>query len=297
MIRMRTKLFVPGSRPELFRKAALSATDAVSFDLEDAVAADRKIEARNAVAGFVHKHMADYKKIAIVRVNPVASPLFSADIAAVVGVGLHFISLPKVESQEDIKNAVAAIESAKKAAGLNREIGVLPTIETPKGLRLVFEIASADARVVGLQIGFADLFLPYGIDPEDDVASQNARFTVRMAAAEVGIPAFDGAFLNVTEESALKAEAKAARRIGFSGKSCIHPSQIPVLNDIFSPLPEELAFATKVLVAAEQAEARGLGAFTVDGRMVDAPVIEYARAVISIANKSVAEKKKTGDLE
>ena len=209
-----------------------------------------------------------------------------------VGVGLHVISLPKVESQEDIKNAVAAIESAEKAAGLNREIGLLPTIETPKGLRLVFEIASADKRVVGLQIGFADLFLPYGIDPEDDVASQNARFTVRMAAAEVGIPAFDGAFLNVMDESALKAEAKAARRIGFSGKSCIHPSQIRVLNDIFSPLPEELAFATKVLDAAAQAEARGLGAFTVDGRMVDAPVIEYARSIISIANKSVAEKKK-----
>lgn len=297
MLRMRTKLFVPGSRPELFSKAMLSAADAVSFDLEDAVSLDRKSEARQAVGAFLCEHRAGSEKIVIVRVNPVTSALFAADVAAVVGAGLDVIALPKVESREDIKNAVAAIQSAEKVAGVGRRIEILATIETPKGLRLASEIAGADPRVVGLQVGFVDLFLPYNIDHEDVVASQSVRFAVRMAAAEAGIAAFDGAFLNVKNEPALRAEAERARRIGYFGKSCIHPAQISVLNEIFSPRAEEIAFASKVLEAAEHAQARSLGAFTVDGRMVDAPVIESARAVMAMVAKARAGKKKSKDSE
>ena len=236
---MRTKLFVPGSRPELFSKAMLSAADDVSFDL----------------------------------------------------------ALPKVESRQDIKNAVTAIQSAEKVAGLGRRIEILATIETPKGLRLASEIARADPRVVGLQVGFVDLFLPYNIDHQDVVASQSVRFAVRVAAAEAGIGAFDGAFLNVKDEPALRAEAERARAMGYFGKSCIHPAQIPVLNEIFSPRAEEIAFAAKVLQAAEQAQAHSLGAFTVDGRMVDAPVIEAARAVMAMVASAAAAKKKSKDSE
>ena len=133
MLRMRTKLFVPGSRPELFSKAILSAADAVSFDLEDAVSLDRKSEARQAVGAFLREHRAGSEKIVIVRVNPVTSALFAADVAAVVGAGLDVIALPKVESREDIVNAVATIQSAEKVAGVGRRIEILATIETPKG--------------------------------------------------------------------------------------------------------------------------------------------------------------------
>ena len=283
---MRSKLFVPGSRPELFGKALASAADALSLDLEDAVAADRKDAAREAVAGFLRGlPAAGHGKTMIVRVNGPGTPLFEADVAAVVGPGLDVVNLPMAESADDVRAAVAAIERAEAARPPARPIGLLANIETPRGLRLAAGIAAAHPRVVGLQIGYADLFEPAGIDRADEAALNHVRLAVRLAAAEARIPAFDGALAAIAEPDRCRAEAAAARRLGFSGKSCIHPSQVAIVNEAFLPRPEEVLRARRVLAAAAEAEARGVGAFVVEGRMVDAPFIAGARALVALAER------------
>jgi citrate lyase subunit beta/citryl-CoA lyase len=270
---MRSKLFVPGSRPELFDKAFVSSCDAVSFDLEDAVALERKAKARSTVGSYLSARKPG-GKVVVVRVNAVSSGLFAQDVEAIANASVDIIKLPKVESTNDVIQAAEAI---------SRPIGLLATIETPKGLRLVHEIACAHPSVVGLQIGYADLFSLCGMDRQDATAIQAVRLSVRFAAAEAGVDAYDGAFLNVQDADAFRAEAEAARRLGFSGKSCIHPSQIPIANEVFSPRAKELAGAERILAASREAAQQGVGAFLVDGKMVDRPVVARAQAIVDLA--------------
>jgi citrate lyase subunit beta/citryl-CoA lyase len=276
---VRSKLFVPGSRPELFEKAVNSAADAVSFDLEDAVQPDRKDEARALVVSFLRELSGKSRKIAIVRVNAVSTAWFAEDVDAVVGAAPDVINLPKVESAADVRVSVDAIARAEKAYGHGRKIAVLANIETPKGLRLAAEIAGADPRVIGLQLGLADLFLPLGINRRDAMALQFVRVAVRLAAGEAHIPAYDAALLDIRNLEACREEAESARRLGFAGKSCLHPTQIAVVNEVFAPRADEVEYAVKVLAAACEAAEHGVQAFMVDGQLIDAPVIDHARAV------------------
>jgi citrate lyase subunit beta/citryl-CoA lyase len=275
---MRSKLFVPGSRPELFAKAAASAADALSFDLEDAVAPGRKAEARQEVAGFLARRLPG--KRVVVRVNPLETTLFAEDIAALMVPGVDIINLPKVEDAADIHAAAAAF--ARLEGRGRAPIGILANIETPRGLRKAADIALADPRVMGLQIGYADLFEPAGIDRLEDAALAHVRVAVRLAAAEAGIAAYDGAYAGVARPEVYQAEAEAARRLGFAGKSCIHPSQIALANAVFQPAEQELAWARRVLAAAGKAAEQGVGAFMVDGAMVDEPFILRARALLAV---------------
>lgn len=268
---IRSKLFVPGSRTELFQKAANSVADAISFDLEDAVAPDRKEAARTAVAAFLRENSGIPGKVAIVRVNALSTDWFAGDIEALAGSGVDVINLPKVESAGEVRRAIEAIGG---------NIRVLANIETPKGVRLAAEIAAADPRVIGLQIGFADLFLPIGIDRRNASAQQFVRVAVRLAAGEAGIAAYDAAFPDIKDPAECRAESEAARQLGYAGKSCIHPSQIAIVNEVFAPRPEEIEYAEKVLAAAHNAAEQGIQAFVVDGKLIDAPMIDHARAVM-----------------
>jgi citrate lyase subunit beta / citryl-CoA lyase len=288
---IRSKLFVPGSRPELFSKAFGTAADALSFDLEDAVVPGKKHEARSAVASFLRGHEAGSEKITIVRVNGLSSGFFLEDVALLAGAGLDLINLPKVESRDDILRAVDAIGEAERSSGVDGPIGILANIETPKGLRLALEIATADPRVIGLQLGFTDLSFACGMASQNKIALNAARLAVRFAAAEAGIVSYDGAFVDVKDGEAFRAEAEEARDLGFSGKSCIHPSQIPTANAVFSPSTEEIDHAERLLRAAEEADERGVGAFLHEGKMVDIPIVARARAVKALAAKlGVLEK-------
>lgn len=276
---MRSKLFVPGSRPELFAKAMASAADAISLDLEDAVAADRKAEARAAVAGFLAARQPGDGKRIIVRVNARGTPHFAADMDAVLRPGLDMINVPMVKSPDDI---AAAAELIRRAA---LPVTILANIETPRGLRLAAAIATADTLVAGLQAGFGDLFEPFGIDRAEPAALHYVLMQLRLAAAEAGIPAYDGAFAGVAEPERFRAECLFARRLGYSGKSCIHPSQVAIANDSFLPDRAAVAQARRVVAAADAASAAGVGAFLVDGRMVDGPFITSARDLVALADR------------
>jgi citrate lyase subunit beta/citryl-CoA lyase len=290
---MRSKLFVPGSRPELFAKAVAGPADALSFDLEDAVATARKAQAREAVADFLRARRADARQIIIVRTNGVASGLFEDDLRAVVGPGLDVINVPMVESADHICEAAAALTRLEKAVKLPSPIGILANIETPKSVRLAAEIAAADTRVCGLQIGYADLFEPFSIERRDDMALGHIRMTVRLAAAEAGIPAYDGAFASVNDPDRFRAECESGRALGFAGKSCIHPSQVPIANAAFAPSAAEVEKARRIIAAAATAEANSVGAFLVDGQMIDAPFLARARAVAAWADDLAGRTNRT----
>jgi len=281
---MRSKLFVPGTRPELFAKALASAADAICLDLEDAVSEPRKDEARETVRKFLEsgKAAASHKTL-IVRINAMDTPHFERDVAAVAQAGVHLINLPKPQSPAHVRTAAEAIERAERANGVHAPIGLLLNIETPAALRTAAELALAHPRVAGLQLGLGDLFEPLGIARREPSAIRQAMFAVRIAAGEAGLYACDSAFADIRDAEGFKAEAKLARDLGFLGKTCIHPSQIAIANEVFRPTDEEIAHARKVVEAAREADARGVGAYVVDGKMIDIPFLLRARAIVESA--------------
>lgn len=283
---MRSKLFVPASRPELFEKALAGDADALSFDLEDSVQESRKAEARRTLRAFLRDLAArPHGKVVIVRVNGLGTPHFEADVAAVAGPGVDLINLPKPESAADVRAAAAVLARHEEERGLAGPIGILANIESPRGLRLALEIAAADPRVAGLQLGLGDLFEPYGLDRSDAHAVHAMQLAVRLAAAEAGVWACDTVYGTVKDPEGFTREAETARRLGFVGKSCIHPTQVPLANAVFRPSDADIAAAARVVDAAREAEARGVGAYLVDGRMIDSPFVRHAESILAAARR------------
>lgn len=281
---MRSKLFVPGSRPEFFEKAMRSAADALTLDLEDGVAPELKPTARRAISDFLKGIGSDHGKLMVVRTNPVYDPHFDDDIDAIVGAGLDLINLPKVESAEDVERAVMKIQVAEARRGLGKRIKLLANVESPKGLRFAYEIAACDTRIAGLQFGVADLFAPLRIE-RHAAAMGPVRFAIKMAAAEAGVPAYDTVWTDVPDRAGYERDARDALAMGFLGKSCIHPTQVDIANRVFSPTEKQVAWAQKVLAAGALPENTGKGAFTVDGQMVDEPFFREARATVELAKR------------
>lgn len=285
---MRSKLFVPGSRPELFDKAAAGPADALSFDLEDSVPEARKAEARDTLGAWLAQHgprVGAAGKTLIVRVNAQDTVHFADDVRATVRPGLHLLNLPKPETVAQVLAAVAALEAAERANGVTQPVGLLLNIETPRALREAHALAGAHPRVRGLQLGLGDLFEPLDIARSDAAARHHVMLRVRLAAGEAGLYAMDGAYPDVADASGFDAEARMARALGFIGKSCIHPSQVAQANAAFQPSAAEIERALRTLAGAQAAKAQGLGAVLVDGRMVDAPFVRRAQLIVDQARQ------------
>lgn len=281
---MRSKLFVPGSRPELFDKALKSDADALSFDLEDAVVEEKKGEARRHVKAFLEKEVNQFKTI-IVRSNRVGTKHFQEDVKGVMSNGLDILNIPKVESVQEVLEAVQVLETFEKEYSITKRISVLANIESPSGLRLVNEIAKSHPRIMGLQIGYGDLFAPLSIERTNQGAIDQVMFSVRMAAGGANIVALDGAYTNIADSEGFEKEATKAKMYGFLGKSCIHPVQIAQANRIFRPSDIDIEFALKVLAELNKEDKKNVGAFTVDGKMVDAPLFEQAKEIVRQAKQ------------
>ena len=281
---MRSKLFVPASRPELFAKAMASAADALSFDLEDAVDESRKDEARRLLSQYLRSLPPNTGKTIIVRVNALETPHFEADIEAIAGPGLDIVNLPKPDSAEDVRACASFLTKVERKGHL-APVDLMPNIESPRALRLAAEIAAASPRVCGLQVGWGDLIEPLDIDRYNPAIIETLLLQVRIAAGEAGVWAYDGAYANIEDIEGYRREAQVSRRLGYIGKSCIHPSQVPIANDVYRPTDEEIAHSLKVVEAAHLNAEKGVGAFTVGGRMVDAPFIRRAEAILELARK------------
>jgi citrate lyase subunit beta/citryl-CoA lyase len=287
---MRSKLFVPASRPELFVKALQSTADAVAFDLEDSVLGAQKADARTRLREFVQQEIAT-DKVIVVRVNGMRTEFFSEDISAMAWPGIALVNLPKTEDAVEVQELAKLLSSLERERGISQPIAILPTIESPRGLRLAHAIAAADPRVAGLQLGSIDLLLPLGITIQNQAAAQNVRLQLRLAAGEAELPCFDGAFSDIEDIHGFTEDARVARSLGFSGKSCIHPRQIATANQMFSPTAEEVAGAQRILDTARDALARGQGTFALDGRMIDQPIIRQAMETIRLAASAQTDER------
>ena len=276
---MRIKLFVTGARPELFAKAMASDADALSLDLEDSVRPEDKAAAREAVAALVASEaVRNLPKAIIVRVNAADTPWFADDLRAVAHANLALLNLPKVASAADVHAAVQVLATVEAERNIATPIRLLVTIETPAGLASAAAIAAAHPRVAGLQLGLGDLFEPLGIDRRDPANLHAVLFALRMAAAQAGVFVLDGAYPDIADDAGFSAEAQRARRLGYLGKSCIHPRQVALANAAFAPGDDELAWARRIVAAAAGSDR---GAFLVDGRMVDLPFLKRAQSLLA----------------
>ncbi|MFB4421378.1 CoA ester lyase [Streptomyces sp. QL37] len=251
----RTLLFVPGHRPDRFDKAAGSGADLVIVDLEDAVAADDKDRARRAAAEW--PGLGDR---AVVRVNAPGTPWFEADLRMAAGLGCP-VMVPKSEDP-----AVLAEIAARCT--------LIALVETALGTERAYEVCSVPG-VVRAAFGNVDLAAQLGVAHDDTLALTHARSRLVLASAAAGIsPPVDGVTTAVRDADALAADAAHARRLGFSGKLCVHPAQIAPAAAGFAPTESELRWARAVLEAGDAVT-------TVDGHMVDKPVLERARRILA----------------
>lgn len=256
----RTLLFVPGDRPERFARAGAAGADLVVLDLEDAVAPAAKPDARAHVAAWLAEHRA------AVRVNPVDSPWFAADLDAVAA-RPRVVMVPKAES---------AGELADLAARLPDGSAVVALVETARGVLAARALAEVPA-VVRLAFGSYDLAAELGVSPDDPTAMAAARGALVLASAAAGIaPPVDGVTGDVGDDEVLRADVVRAARLGMTAKLCIHPRQVPLVHDALAPAPAEIAWARAVLAAAAEG-----GVTVVDGRMVDKPVVDRARRLLA----------------
>lgn len=269
----RSFLFAPGNDERKLRKALSSAADAVVADLEDAVTPAEKDAARALTVRVLAEAEGD--ALRLVRVNGAGSEWITADVMAVESIGLDGIVLPKAE---------AATVGEVQDLGLP----VVAIVETPAGLRGAFELAATPA-VEALVLGAVDLGLALGLEQrEDGLELLFARSSVVVDSAAAGLRGpIDRVWTALGDDAGLRADCSFGRSLGFRGKACIHPEQVPVVNDAFSPSSEELARARDVVRAFEDAAANGRGAVAFDGEMIDLPVVERARQLLADAKRSV----------
>lgn len=271
---IRSYLYVSGSDPRRIEKALASEADAVVIDLEDAVAPNRKDEARRIAAGVLET---ENTRPVFVRVNAPGSALRERDVEAVAGPNLYGLRLPKTESAEDVRSVAAQLE------GLGCEAGIQCLIESALGLEMSFEIARAHPRVAGLGPGEADLAADLGVSGEGGLLYARSRIVSACRAA--GLPApVQSVYTNLRDLDGLRRSTAEGKRLGFLGRSAIHPAQIPIINEIFTPTEEEMAEAEDLLGKLEGASASGTGALALeDGRFVDEAVVRAARSTLALA--------------
>ncbi len=288
----RSVLAVPAANLEMAGKALASAADAVFLDLEDAVVPDEKASARGKIVSALRE--LDWRdRQTLYRANALDTPYFYRDVIEVAeeaGERLDGIIIPKVQRPADLHVAATLLSQIELSVGLEAgKIKLEAQIESAAGLANIDAISRATDRLEALHFGPGDfaasLRMPYrsiGAMDEWDEAYPGHRFHYAMqrivvAARAAGLRAVDGPLADYRDEEALRRSSLLARSLGFDGKWCIHPAQIPVVNEVFSPTDEEIEWAKKVVEAYEEA---GTGAITVDGQMIDAASIKMARTTL-----------------
>ena len=292
----RSELAVPGSRPELFEKAAVGRADYVFLDLEDAVAPDEKGAARrNVVEALVDIDWRGSNKTVSVRINGLDTHYMYRDLIDVVeqaGAHVDTILVPKVGVPGDIYTVDALLTQIEQAMGLTHRIGVEALVETALGMANVETVAASSPRLEALHFGVADYAASCrartitigGLNPDypgDQWHSALSRMLVACRAN--GLRAVDGPFGDFGDPDGFIAGARRAAALGYDGKWAIHPSQVDLANEVFTPPESEVVQARRVLLALEEAAAAGRGAAQLDGRMIDAASARMARNVVETA--------------
>ncbi|MGM0389638.1 MAG: HpcH/HpaI aldolase/citrate lyase family protein [Natrinema limicola] len=271
----RSVLFSPGDKPDLMRKAAMGNADVVVFDLEDAVAPADKRNAREAVREVLDEIDPDCE--VAVRVNPISLGAMTDLEAILEGSRPDSIMVPKTEDATDIQRVQARLEEAGGSCP------VLALIESAAGVLRADEIAAVDATDA-LLFGAEDLAADIGATrTSEGIEVLYARERTVIAASAAGIDAIDIVYTDYGDTDGLREETAFARQLGYDGKMAIHPDQVPVINDAFTPSDDDIEWAERVLAARDRAET---GVFEVDGEMIDAPLIAQAERILERADET-----------
>ncbi|AKI37033.1 TPA: citrate (pro-3S)-lyase subunit beta [Streptococcus pyogenes] len=279
----RTMMFVPGANAAMLRDAPLFGADSIMFDLEDSVSLKEKDTSR-ALVHFALKTF-DYSSVeTVVRVNGLDS-CGVLDIEAVVLAGVNVIRLPKTETAQDIVDVEAVIERVERENGI--EVGrtrMMAAIESAEGVLNAREIAKASKRLIGIALGAEDYVTNMKTRRYPDGQELFfARSMILHAARAAGIAAIDTVYSDVNNTEGFQNEVRMIKQLGFDGKSVINPRQIPLVNEIYTPTEKEIDHAKQVIWAIREAESKGSGVISLNGKMVDKPIVERAERVIALA--------------
>lgn len=283
----RTMLYVPGNNASMMKDAHIYRSDSVMFDLEDSVSLSEKDTARFLV--FNALTTLDYGGIeTVVRINGLDTPYGHEDIRAMVRARPDVIRLPKTETARDVREVEALIEKEEKTAGIPAgSIKIMAAIEGPLGVLNAQEIAMASQRMIGIALGAEDYVTsmktkrtPGGLE------ILFARSMILNAARAAGIYAIDTVYSDVNNEEGFLDEVRLIHQLGFDGKSVITPRQIQPVHDVFAPSRKDIDHALRVVEAIKEAESRKSGVISLNGKMVDKPIVERAERVLEMARAS-----------
>ena len=284
----RTWMFVPGHAQRFIDKAMSLSCDVMMLDLEDGVTPAEKPAARELIAEALGRPKEPGGPARFVRINAVGGEHSEADLRAAVRPGLEGLVLPKVQSAQEVQTVAAYLDGREAEVGLERGIVALAAaIETPRGLFNALAIADSSPRLVALMFGAEDYGWELGLPAvrEEEAAELiHARSSIVAAARAAHIQPVDGVWPDLGDEDGLRLDIAKARRLGFGGKALFHPSQIDAINAAFAPTPAEIDYAERVTDAFDEAFARGEGSIAFEGRLVDRPIAERARATLRLAD-------------
>ena len=293
---LRSLMFVPGHRPRMIDRALglgefpASGLDVAILDLEDGVPLPEKASARATIAAALDRATAGPGRY--VRLNASAA-LRAADLEAIVRKGLDGVVAPKIAGANEVMALAHDLEEHETAAGLaGGSLRIIASIESARGLLEAPAIAASSERVIALLFGAEDFALDLGLPARREAEAADllhARSAVVVAAVAATKAAIDGIWPDIEDAAGLEREARTARRLGFSGKSLIHPGQIATVNEIFSPSADEVENAKRVVAAFDEATKRGDGAVALDGKLLDPPIVERARRTLA-AHEAVATR-------
>jgi citrate lyase subunit beta / citryl-CoA lyase len=280
----RSWMFVPGNKERFLAKAAGSDADCVLLDLEDGVLPDAKAAGREMVAEALRR---PFRPQRYVRLNAVDTPWFDDDLAAVIPAASDGVCLPKCADADEIVAVAARIDELERAASLRPgSTRIVAAIESPAAVLRAAQIARAHPRISALMLGAEDLALDLGLGTAREAEAAElvfARSAVVYAAAAAHVLSIDGVFPDLDNPDGMQRDALQARRLGFTAKSTFNPRQIETINQIFSPRPDEIAYAQKVVAAFEDAERLGDASVAVGGQLVDRPIVQRAQRLLELA--------------
>ena len=273
----RSMFFLPGNNPNMLINGNCLGSDAVIFDLEDAVAPDQKDAARILVRNTL-KYM-DFRGCErIVRINSIGTPYWQEDLKALLPYKPDLILLPKTESARDILTIDAYMTE------LGSEVGVMALIETALGVENAFQIASSSKRLKALFLGAEDLTADLRCKrTKEGREIEYARHRLVVAARAAGVDVYDTPFTDVNDDEGIVTDASLAKALGFTGKASISPRHVEVINSVFSPTQKDVDYAYEVMEAIALAKEQGKGAISLHGKMIDAPIVARAEQTIAMA--------------
>ena len=283
---LRSLIFVPGNRPNMLERALNFPADIIMVDLEDSVPPAEKVAARDVAAEWVPRLRQAGQRV-MVRCNSLDTGLTRDELATVISSDLYGVSVGKTESVGDLREIEGMISPLEIGANLEAgHVNLIPWVESARAIVNVNEMAAALVRTVALAFGAEDFTNDMGIQRTDDGEEvYHARCTVAIAARAAGLASLDSPYVAFRNPDGLRKDAAVARGMGYTGKFAIHPSQVETINELFSPLPEDVAYARRVMEAWRNAEANGRGSLALDGKMVDVPVVKRAQNLLALVDE------------